>query len=269
MNNTHPVPSRLFDTIRVANEHNIATITLARAEKRNALNDVMIRELTEAISFFNKNGFCRAMILRGEGVAFCAGADLEYIQKLSSYSLIQNQEDSRNLMQLFRSIYECRKPIIALVNGPALAGGCGLATVCDFIFAGKEKAQFGYTESRIGFVPAIVLLFLIRRIGEGRARELVMSGKIITAEEAKQIGMITETMDDSKLEKFTYAFVEQLIEQNSGSSLALCKEMFVNISDMETTKALEYAAMMNALARMTDDCKKGIAAFLKKEKIKW
>ncbi|MBM4165502.1 MAG: enoyl-CoA hydratase/isomerase family protein [Ignavibacteria bacterium] len=269
MSITNTIPSRLFDTIRVENENTIATITLARADKRNALNDVMVRELTEAFSFFNRNGLCRVIILRGEGTAFCAGADLEYLQKLSNYSLIQNQDDSRNLMQLFRSMYESRKPIIAMVNGPALAGGCGLATVCDFIFAGKEKAQFGYTESRIGFVPAIVLLFLIRRIGEGRARELVMSGKILSSIDAKDFHLITEVVDDIKLEKFTYSFAEQLIEQNSSSSLALCKEMFVNISDMETTKALEYAAMMNALARMTDDCKKGIDGFLKKEKVVW
>lgn len=266
---SNSLPTKLFDTIRCDDKERIAIITLSRPEKRNALNDVMIRELTEAFSFFGKNGTYRAIILKAEGNAFCAGADLEYLQKLSQFTFEQNQEDSRNLMKLFKTMYELKKPIIAMVNGPALAGGCGLATICDFIFAAKEKAQFGYTESRIGFIPAIVMVFLVRRIGEGRAREMVLSGEIFSAKEALDFGLITDVVDDDKLEKFTIEFAEQLIEKNSGSSLALAKEMFANINNMDTTQALEYAATMNALTRMTEDCKKGISAFLNKEKVKW
>ncbi len=270
MNNNHSsIPSRLYDTIRVTAEESIATITLFRPEKRNALNDAMVQELTDVFSFFYRSLSIRAIILKGEGASFCAGADLEYLQKLSAYSLEQNQEDSRNLMKLFRLIYELKKPVIAIVKGPALAGGCGLATVCDFIFASKEKAKFGYTEARIGFIPAIVMIFLVRRIGEGRAREMVLSSRIFSAKEAYDIGLISDVIDDEDVEQFSYEFTKQLIEENSPSSLARSKEMFATISDMELTKALDYAAMMNAVTRMSADCKKGIASFLNKEKIVW
>jgi len=269
LNTESPLPQRLFDTIRCDAKDRIAIITLSRSEKRNALNDAMIRELTEAFLFFGRNGTYRAIILKAEGNVFCSGADLEYLQKLSQYTLEQNQDDSRNLMKLFRTMYELKKPIIAMVNGPALAGGCGLATVCDFIFASKEKAQFGYTEVKIGFIPAIVMIFLVRRIGEGRARELILSGEIISARDAYDIGLITDVVDDEELENFTFEFTEKLIKQNSGSSIALSKEMLANINNMDTTQALDYAAMMNALTRMSEDCKKGVAAFLNKEKVKW
>ena len=211
----------------------------------------------------------KVVVLTGSEKAFCAGADLEYLQKLSTFSLAENQEDSRKLMKLFQLIYEMRKPIIAKVNGPAIAGGCGLATVCDFVLASREHAVFGYSEVKIGFIPALVLVFLSRRIGEGRARELVLSGQNIDAAKAKEIGLVTEVVDDGQLSKYTKGFAQEIVASNSSSSMALTKEMFTTIGNMNFVQALDYAANMNAMTRMTEDCKKGIAAFLKKESIQW
>lgn len=250
-------------------EDRIAEVVLARPEKRNALNDTVIRELTDVFSQANKNPSVKVVILAGSGTTFCSGADLDYLQRLSAYSLAENQEDSHKLMKLFQSIYETKKPVIAVVNGPAIAGGCGLATVCDFILASRDHAKFGYSEVKIGFIPALVLVFLVRRIGEGRARELLLSGNVIDADRAYEVGLATEVVEHDRLYVHAKEFAHQLVENNSANSMSLTKEMLSTLHNMDFLQALEYAANMNAVARMTDDCKKGVAAFLKKEKIQW
>lgn len=250
-------------------ENRIAEITLSRPEKRNALNDVLVQELTDVFSQTGKNSSVKVVILTGSEQSFCAGADLEYLQKLSAYSLAENQEDSRKLMKLFQLIYEMRKPVIAMVNGPAIAGGCGLATVCDFIIASREHARFGYSEVKIGFVPALVMVFLVKKLGEGKARELVLSGRVIDAQQANQIGLVTQVVDHRQLNAVTRELAQELAENNSANSMALTKEMLTTIHHMDFVQALDYAANMNAVTRMTDDCRKGITAFLKKEKIQW
>lgn len=258
-----------FEQIKFSIENSIAWIKLNRPEKRNSLNDSLIIELTNAIIYSNKNSETKAVILTGEGNSFCSGADLEYLQKMSTFSLDQNKEDSKKLMKLYQLIYEIRKPTIAMVNGPALAGGCGLATVCDFIIASKENAKFGYPEVKIGFIPAIVMIFLIKRVGEGRARELILSGKVIDAIYAKEISLINEYIEHEKLIEFTTKFVKELLVNNSINAIGLCKEMISNFGNLDFKRSLEYAANMNAAARMTEDCKKGVKAFLNKEKPRW
>ena len=173
------------------------------------------------------------------------------------------------MANLFRVIHELRKPVIAVVNGPALAGGCGLATVCDFVIASEEKAKFGYTEVRIGFIPAVVMIFLIKRVGEAAARELILRGNIIGAREAKKIGLINAVAPERALESTVDALCSELIEQNSGTAMGLCKEMLSKLYGMNLMDSLDFAANMNAAARMTHDCKQGIDAFLKKEKPRW
>ncbi len=250
-------------------ERRAATITLNRPEKRNALDDVMIRELTSALTVASKDPDVRVVMITGAGAAFCSGADLDYLARISEYELDENRADSFRLAKLFRSIYEIRKPVIAVVNGPALAGGCGLACVCDFVIASDERAKFGYTEVHIGFVPALVMVFLVMRIGEGRARELVLRGNILDAAEARGLGLVSMVVPDKDLLQTARALADELASQNSLMSMGLCKEMLSKLHGMNVVDALDFAANLNAAARMTADCKQGVQAFLQKHKTEW
>jgi methylglutaconyl-CoA hydratase len=246
-----------------------ALITLNRPEKRNALDDTMVRELAQAFNSAAKDQGVKVIILKGNGPAFCAGADLDHLQRLSTFDLEENRFDSQQLAHLFRGVYELRKPVIAAVDGPALAGGCGLATVCDFVVASEENAKFGYTEVRIGFIPAVVMVFLIKRVGEGKARELVLRGNIINAAEAKAIGLINSVVPSSELGSAVDQLAADLIQKNSSTAMGLCKEMLSKLPGMNFVDSLDFATNMNAAARMTPDCKQGVSAFLKGEKIQW
>ena len=258
-----------FTRIKYTLADRICTITLSRPEKHNALDDVMISELTSAFQSTQKSNETKVVLLKAEGESFSAGADLAYLQKISKYDFDQNQRDSSNLMKLFQLIYTQRKPVIALVQGNALAGGCGLATVCDFVLAARETARFGYTEARIGFIPAIVMIFLVRRVGEARARELTIRGNTISADEALRLGLINTVVPAVQLEEAGEKLARELVTSCSASSMGLIKELLARINGMTMNDSLEYAANLNALTRMTDDCKAGIEAFLKKEEIKW
>jgi methylglutaconyl-CoA hydratase len=258
-----------FTRIKYRVERRTCSITLSRPEKHNALDDRMISELSAAFSAAQRDADVKVIVLKGEGESFCSGADLACLQQIARYDFQQNQEDSNNLMKLFLQIYTHRKPVLALVHGAALAGGCGLATVCDIVIASRETAKFGYTEVKIGFIPAIVMLFLVRRVGEGRARELMLRGNIVNAEQALQLGLVNHVVSETELEEYGNRYAEELILHSSGASMALIKELLARLPGMSTTDALEYAANLNALTRMTEDCKRGIAAFLKKEPLQW
>ena len=258
-----------FTRIKYQIEKRICSITLSRPEKHNALDDRMITEMSSAFLAAQKDSEVKVVLLKAEGESFCSGADLAYLQQIAQYDFQQNQQDSNNLMKLFQQIYTLRKPVIALVHGAALAGGCGLATVCDIVLASRETAKFGYTEVKIGFIPAIVMVFLVRRIGEARARELTLRGNIIKAEEAYQMGLVNHVVGETELEEAGQRLAEDITKNCSGASMGLIKELLARIHGMSTSDALDYASNLNALTRMTEDCKRGVEAFLKKEPIKW
>jgi len=246
----------------------LAYITLDRAEKRNALNAEMVQELTQAFEMADQDDAAKVVILRANGKAFCAGADLAYIQDLQNFTFEENLHDSQQLRTLFYKIYTLSKVVIAQVQGHALAGGCGLAAVCDFSFSVPE-AKFGYTEVRIGFIPALVKVFLVRKIGEMRAKFLLLTGQLINAERAAQMELINEVVPAEDLAGKVYDFAQNLCRQNSGQSMALTKRMIAEVQNKSLEEGLDYAAEMNAEARGTTDCQKGIAAFLNKEPIEW
>lgn len=246
----------------------IATITLNRPEKRNALNGAMVNALNEAFTRAANDSNAKVIVLKALGKVFCAGADLEYLQQLQRNTYEENLADSNRLKALFLNIYKHPKVVIAQVHGHAIAGGCGLASVCDFVYTVPE-AGFGYTEVRIGFVPAIVKVFLLRRIGEGRAKELLLTGEWIRAERALEIGLVNKIVKPAELDKVVHSFALSLCENNSGQSMALTKKMIAEIQNMNLAEAADYAAKMNAQARETADCQRGIASFLNKEDLKW
>lgn len=258
-----------FSRILYEVDNRRAKITLNRPEKRNALDDVTVKELTSAFASASKDQNVKVILLYGSGKAFCAGADLEYLKRISAFDLEENSSDSRLLAALFRQIYELRKPVIAVVNGPALAGGCGLATVCDFVIASDENAKFGYTEVRIGFIPAVVMIFLVKRIGEGKARELILRGNSLNAHDAKRLGLVSLVVPEQSLDEAAAELTDELLKQNSLLAMGLCKEMLSKLHGMNFMDSLDFAANMNAAARMSADCKRGIGAFLNKEKLEW
>lgn len=246
----------------------IGYITMNRPEKRNALSHEMVSELKALFKSAEDDDLVKVIILKARGESFCSGADLEFLQQLQGFSYEQNIADSTHLKELFIQIYELKKVVIAQVQGHALAGGCGLVTVCDFVFAVPE-AKFGYTEVKIGFVPAIVMIFLIRKLGEAKAKELLLTGSLLMAAEAKSIGLINEVVSKDRLHKEVQKFAGSLVKSNSGNSMSITKQMIASVQSLSLHEALTYAADVNAKTRASDDCKKGIAAFLKKEKISW
>ncbi|GAB5523249.1 MAG: enoyl-CoA hydratase-related protein [Roseivirga sp.] len=257
-----------MDFVKYEVNNRVATITLNRPEKRNALSGEMVTELKTAFGQASDDDEVKVVVLAAEGDAFCAGADLAYLQQLQSNTYEENLADSSHLMELFKMIYEHKQVVIAKVQGHAIAGGCGLATVCDFSFTVPE-AKFGYTEVRIGFIPAIVKVFLLRKIGEGKSKELLLSGDLIDAEAAKAMGLVNWVVPAGELDAKVDAFAQKLVTKNSGQSMTLTKAMIAEVQSMNVEEGLNYAAEQNARARGTEDCQKGIASFLNKEKLQW
>ena len=246
----------------------IAYITLNRAEKRNALNSEMVSLLKKAFMDAETAVDVKVIVLKAAGDNFCAGADLEYLKLLQQNSYDNNLEDSISLMELFKLIYSMKKVVIAQVHGHAIAGGCGLVSVCDFAFAVPD-ANFGYSEVKIGFIPAIVMVFLLRKIGEAKAKALLLSGNFIDAAKANEYGLVFEVVSEGSLEQSVYDFARKLCRSNSGKSMELIKKMISEIPSMTFEDALQYACRQNAEARSSEDCKKGIDSFLNKRKLEW
>lgn len=257
-----------MDYIRSFKEDRKAVIVLNQPEKRNALSPPLLEKIKHAVNEYSNDPAVRAIVLRAEGPVFCAGADLAYLRELQAYGHAENVADSGRLRDLYYQIYTCPKPVIALVQGNAIAGGCGLVTVCDFVFAVPE-ARFGYTEVRIGFIPAIVMSFLLRRIGEGHARRLLLGGEMISAREACEIGMVSRVVPADIIEIEVDDFVSKLARNNSGEAMAATKRMIADVQSMTLADALSHGVEMNAKARSTADCRRGVDAFLRKENLAW
>jgi len=255
-----------YNTLTLTEQDNVALITFNRPEKRNAISYELIDDLTRALDEVEHSS-AQVLILTGAGKAFCSGMDLANLKSLIGRTPEQNRADSETMGRLFRSIYEFPKPTIAAVNGAAIAGGTGIATLCDFTLASHE-AKFGYTEVRIGFVPAIVSWFLLRQVGEKQARDLLLTGRIIDAEEAHRIGIVTEIVAPDYLMQRARAIAAQLME-NSPVSLAATKRLLNSYVREELDSRIEAAVDSNSRIRQTEDFREGITAFLEKRKPKW
>jgi methylglutaconyl-CoA hydratase len=243
-------------------EESIARITLNRPDKRNALNQQLIGAVKDALRRAHDDPEVRAIILTGAGDDFCSGADLAALQTISTASAAENLADARALMELFVLIRTVRPPVIAAVKGRALAGGCGLATACDLVLAARSS-RFGYPEVKIGFVPAMVMAILRRNVSEKRAFELVTLGAEIDAAEAAAIGLVNRVLDDEAFDDEVDSFV-QGFNRTSASAVALTKRLLYRTDAMSFEDALQFGVDQNVIARMTEDCRKGIERFLKR-----
>ncbi len=249
-----------FIDYTVKNE--IGILTLNRPEKRNALHPDLVEEMKNRLHEIENNNDVKILILTGKGSAFCAGADLAYLNSIKNFSILENKNDSQSLADLFLKLYHYPKPIIGAINGPAIAGGCGLASVCDFLVADEQNAKFGYTEVKIGFLASIVSIFLIKRIGHHRAKQLLISGMIIDSNEALRIGLIDYFSKDVLKDSLELA---GKIKTNSAISMNTTKKMISEISNMNVDEAVEYCIQLNTISRSTKDFFEGLNNFLNRK----
>lgn len=243
-------------------ENSIFTIILNRPEKRNALNDGLINSVKDALREANKDESLRAILIKGAGKDFCSGADLSALQKIAESDVLENLWDAENLMELFAMIRKIKIPVIAAVHGRALAGGCGLATACDIVLA-AQSARFGYPEVRIGFVPAMVMAILRRNLSEKKSFELITQGFDFSSDEAERFGLLNRIFPDESFDEDVKKYVS-VYEYVSRSAVVLSKKLLYQMDGMTFDIALETGAEVNAIARLTEDCQKGIAKFLNK-----
>jgi methylglutaconyl-CoA hydratase len=255
-----------YQTLQLAFDSAVATLTLNRPDKRNAISYELIDDLLRALDEV-KNSPAQVLIVTGAGKAFCSGLDLEGLKSLIGRTPEQNLQDTRTMVSLFRALYEFPKPTIAAVNGAAIAGGTGLALLCDFTLAVPE-AKFGYTEVRIGFVPAIVSTFLLRQVGEKIARDLLLTGRLFDAEEALRIGLIKAIVPHERLMDHARELAAQLME-SSPMSLAYTKRLLTDHARADLDSQIEAAIRENAGIRATADFREGVTSFLEKRKPKW
>ena len=254
----------MFEELRVDIDERtgVNRLVLDRPERRNALNGAMIAELKEALSLAFADDRIRVISIAGAGSDFCAGADLREVQASVEEGVMASLADAESLGELLLLMRRIEKPIVALVHGRALAGGCGLATACDLVLA-AESAQFGYPEIKLGFVPAMVMAILRRVVGEKNAFELVATGDPIGATEAARLGLVNRVFADDTFADEADAFLEVLGER-SATALALTKRLLYDTDGASFEAAIAAGARVNALARMTEDCQAGIRRFLER-----
>lgn len=255
-----------YATLAIKEANGIHTITMNRPERRNALNPQMIAELIHA---FNEAAACTCgvVVLTGAGTAFCSGMDLENLKSLSRQRPEDQRADAESTMWMMRRLYELTKPTIAAVNGAAIAGGTGLATLCDFTLAAPQ-ARFGYTEVKIGFIPAIVSVFLLEMVGEKKAKDLLLSGRILDAQEALSMGLVTEVVAEGELFARVEALAAMLLK-NSPESMSAVKKLLCGYAKERLDRDLARAMRWNEKIRNSADFREGLSAFLEKRAPVW
>jgi methylglutaconyl-CoA hydratase len=241
----------------------VARITLNRPDKRNALDGELVGELKAAFSASASDDACRVVLLAGAGTDFCSGADLANLKKTAQNSVLDNLADARATADLFLMMRNHPRPVIAAVQGRALAGGCGIATACDIVLA-AQSAQFGYPEVNIGFVPAMVMAILRRSVSEKAAFELVVTGETVSATRAHELGLVHRVFADAQFSAEVETYVAKLAAK-SASAVTLSKRLLYNMDSMSFEAALQAGVEVNAIARQTEDCRKGVEKFLKKQ----
>lgn len=260
--------NKKYQTIAVEFTGPVATLWLNRPEIHNAFNETMIAEVLYWFREVNHWSQVKAVILRGSGKSFCAGADLNWMRAVASYSYEQNLRESEQLSACFYAIYNCQKPTIALVHGAAIGGANGLLSACDMAYCDHETV-FSLSEVKIGIVPACISPYIIKRVGESNAREFMLTGKRFLGKEAEKAGLVNRSLPPDELPMFVQSVVDQLL--TSGPvAMEQCKTLIHEVSNnLSLQEALTFTAKMIAEIRASDEGQEGMAAFLEKRKPKW
>jgi methylglutaconyl-CoA hydratase len=257
-----------FSTIKVTKEGKIAQVVLSRPEIRNAFNEVMISEITEAFKLLSEDENVRLIILKGEGKAFCAGADLNWMRDVAKYSYEQNYEESYKLSQCFFAIYNCKKPTIAVVHGAAIGGANGLLAACDIAIADNETV-FSLSEVKIGIVPACISPYILKRVGEFTARELMLTGRRFNGTEAVNYRLVNKSLPANEIDAYIAEIAGQLLTSGP-AAISHCKRLIDDVcNNITLDEALSYTAKMIATIRASEEGQEGMAAFLEKRKPRW
>lgn len=256
-----------FQTIRLAVDEKVARITFARPEVHNAFNATMIAELAQVFDRVKTEASVRVVVLTGEGKSFCAGADINWMREIIDYSYEQNLSESLLLAEVLHKLYSFPKPTVAMVNGAAIGGGNGFLSACDIAVA-AEEAHFGLSEVKIGLVPAAISPFVIRKIGESKAREYFLTGKRISAKKAQEIGLVNQVVPLEKLEGTVDELISLLLTSGP-EALASCKELIFQVPQMSLEEVKEFTARMIANLRISEEGQEGMASFLEKRKPNW
>jgi methylglutaconyl-CoA hydratase len=249
-------------TVTVSDHEGTRILTLNDPTRRNPLSPTLVKDLLEALEAAERDEAIRALVFTGAGQAFSAGADLEFLKSVTTAGAEANYAHSRELMRLFQRVYTFPKPTIAAINGPAVAGGAGLATACDLAIM-SEQASIGYTEVKIGFVAALVGVILVRNVGEKHAKELLLTGKLVSAQEAYRMGLVNRVVPPEQLMEEALALAQE-VGANAPTSLSLTKELLNALPGMGLEDGFRLASIANAWVRETGDLAEGIAAFFEK-----
>ncbi len=256
-----------FQTILLTLDRKVAWVTFNRPEVHNAFNAAMIAELAEVFERLKNDESVRMIVLTGEGQSFCAGADINWMREIIDYSYEQNLQESLHLAEALHRLYTLPKPTVAMVNGTAIGGGNGFLSACDIAVA-AEEAQFGLSEVKIGLVPAAISPYVMRKIGESKAREYFLTGKRIPARKAQEIGLVNEVVPRKQLEN-TVEDLANLLLTSGPEALSSCKELIFRVPLLSLEEAKEFTARMIANLRISEEGQEGMAAFLEKRKPKW
>jgi methylglutaconyl-CoA hydratase len=256
-----------YQTVDVELRQTVAWVALNRPDVRNAFNEVMIQELIKVLDEIEGNDEVRVVVLTGKGRAFCAGADLNWMKKMKAFTTDENYADALELAELMFKLYNLSKPTIARVNGASIGGSNGLVAACDMAVA-SHRAEFSLSEVKIGLVPACIGPYLLKKVGEGACRELFLSGERISADQARQLGLVNDVVTHVNLTKRVEEKVSNLLTSGP-HALAVSKELISRIAFMSLSEAKEYTARVIADLRSGDEAQEGMTAFLEKRKPKW
>jgi methylglutaconyl-CoA hydratase len=256
-----------YDTITFKTDDRIARVTFCRPEIHNAFNSTMISEMTDVFGEIEKDKGIRVVLLTGEGKSFCAGADLNWMRGVIKQTFDQNLAESNALAELFNKIYRCRRPVIGRINGAAIGGGTGFVAVCDMAIAARS-AKFSFSEVKIGVVPACIGPYVVKKMGEGKARELFITGERMNAERAHEVGLVNKVVDDDQLDDAVDALVKTLLSSGP-EAVAMAKKLVREVPGMTPAQFKPYTAEMIAKLRVSDEGQEGMDAFLNKRKPNW
>lgn len=258
-----------FNTIKVQLGENIAWVNLDRAEVRNALNDTMINELTEVFDWLNSRNDIRVIILKGNGKAFCAGADLAYMKAMTSYSRAQNVADAERLSKLFQTIHFCNKAVIVVVHGACIGGANGIIAAADVVIAERET-KFAFSEVRLGLTPATISPFVVAKTGLTVAKELMLTGRRFTAAEAKEFALVNVVVDEVELIDTERQYIEYFMHA-SPDAVAECKNLLRMVTGTDDLYNPIFMQTSEAIAnqRVSKAGQEGMKAFFEKRKPEW